>query len=150
MGATAMMDRAKWLSVLARAPGAEVQRAMADLPRDGIRWVRPATMGMVMCEGRAGGSGGRFSLGQATVTRATAQRGGVTGVGYVMGHDPERAEGMALADLYLQAGEGALFETLIAPQMAAQNAARTDRARAAAATRVEFFTMARQSGARST
>ena len=116
----------------------------------GIRWVRPAAMGMVMCEGRAGGSGSRFSLGQATVTRATAQRDGVTGVGYVMGHDPARAEAMALADLFIQAGEGGLLETLVAPQRAAQKARRDDRARAAAATKVEFFTMARNSSARST
>ncbi|MEL6168073.1 MAG: phosphonate C-P lyase system protein PhnG [Pseudomonadota bacterium] len=142
--------RERWLSVLARTPAA-VLADHVDLPAPaGTRWVRPAVAGMVMSEGRAGGSGGRFSLGQVAVTRATAERGGRLGIGYIMGHDPERAERMALADLALQEAPEALMAALVEPEARRQADVRATRAKKAAATRVEFFTIARQSSARST
>lgn len=151
MGAAAMSARADWLKVLARCPEAALEAALAGHDTGAATWLRPPETGMVMLEGRAGGSGQRFSLGQATVTRATCRLGGHVGVGYLMGHFPRRAELMALADALLQGPGGpALHAALIAPQEAAQQAVRDDRARAAAATRVEFFTLARETGARST
>ncbi|KGB80718.1 MAG: phosphonate C-P lyase system protein PhnG [Pseudomonadota bacterium] len=146
-----MMARADWLAVLARAPQAAMEAALSGVTTGPVVWIRPAGIGMVMLEGRAGGTGQRFSLGQATVTRATCRAGEQIGVGYVMGHFPRRAELMALCDAALQGPSGAaLMARLITPQQAAQRAARDDRARAAAATKVEFFTMARHAGARST
>lgn len=60
---------------------------------------------------------------------------------------PAGAELMALCDAALQgAGSVELQRNLIAPQAAAQRAARAERARAAAATKVEFFTMSREGG----
>lgn len=147
MGETEMSARRRWLSVLARAPRERLAEALADADLTGIDWPRPGETGMVMVEGRAGGRGRRFCVGQATVTRATAARGGRSGIGYVQGHDAARAEMMALADLMLQEGRGDLDARLLAPEAVRQAAVRDDRARAAAATQVEFFTMARQSGA---
>lgn len=143
--------RARWLAVLARSPQPQMEAALSGLVPDAVEWLRPAEIGMVMLEGRAGGRGQRFSLGQATVTRATCRVRGATGVGYVMGHFPRRAELMALCDALLQGPDAAQVQArLVVPQAAAQRAARTDRARAAAATKVEFFTMSRETGARST
>lgn len=147
MGETGMMERATWLSVLARAPVAGLEAALGPEAGQGADWVRPPEIGMVMMEGRAGGTGGRFSLGQATVTRATVAQAGRVGVGYVRGHDPRHAELMALADLALQAGDSALMQDFVRPEAARQQALRDDRARAAAASKVEFFTMARESSA---
>ncbi|MEX5726659.1 alpha-D-ribose 1-methylphosphonate 5-triphosphate synthase subunit PhnG [Rhodovulum iodosum] len=150
MGAAVMRARAEWLKVLARCPEAALEAALAGHDTGAAEWLRRPETGMVMLEGRAGGTGQRFSLGQATVTRATCRMGADVGVGYLMGHFPRRAELMALADAVLQGPDGpALHAALIAPQEAAQVAARTDRARAAAATTVEFFTMSRETGPRS-
>lgn len=149
MGETGMtLDRKTWLSVLARADGAALARALGD-DEAGLNWPRAPETGMVMLEGRAGGAGQRFSLGQATVTRATCARGDHIGVGYIRGHDPDHATAMARADLRLQEGDSALMQGFVIPEAARQRALRDDRARAAAASRVEFFTMARESGARS-
>jgi alpha-D-ribose 1-methylphosphonate 5-triphosphate synthase subunit PhnG len=148
MGETGMKTRADWLAVLARCPEAAMETTLEGIDCSDAEWLRPAQTGMIMLEGRAGGGGQRFSLGQATVTRATCFFAGATGVGYVMGHFPRRAELMALCDALLQGDRGAdLYQRLIAPQSAAQAAGREDRARAAAATKVEFFTMSRESAA---
>lgn len=140
------MNRSDWLSILAKAPRAGLEAALAGCHRGGIAWPRPAETAMVMLEGRAGGGGQRFSLGQATVTRATAERNGVIGVGYVQGHDPPRAELMAVADIALQEGAADLLGAFVVQEGARQRARRADRARAAAATKVEFFTLAREGG----
>jgi alpha-D-ribose 1-methylphosphonate 5-triphosphate synthase subunit PhnG len=147
MGETGMKNRTEWLAVLARAPEEAMEAALCGIDTAAAQWLRPAETGMIMLEGRAGGSGQRFSLGQATVTRATCVLNGATGVGYVLGHFPRRAELMALCDAALQGPERTgLHARLIVPQAAAQQASRADRARAAAATRVEFFTMSREGG----
>ncbi len=141
-------DRQCWLSVLARTPAAEMEAALARVDLPPADWPRPAQEAMIGLEARAGGTGQRFTLGQATVTRATCVVNGAVGVGFVIGHDPRRAELMALCDALLQGDEGpGLQRDLVEPLARAQAEARAERARAAAATRVEFFTMERNSGA---
>ncbi|MHA3915416.1 phosphonate C-P lyase system protein PhnG [Halovulum sp. GXIMD14793] len=138
--------RRDWLSVLARADAGRMTAALADHPVETADWPRPAEIGMIMLEGRAGGTGQRFSMSQATVTRATCRLSGQVGVGYVLGHDPARAEAMALCDALLQAGDTHL-SGFVAQEAARQSAARQDAAKAAASTKVDFFAMERNSSA---
>lgn len=99
-----------------------------------------------MAQGRAGGSGQRFNLGEITVTRAAVRlECGTVGHAYVAGRDKRKAELAALFDALMQRPEDAprLRHTLIAPLIAARRAARARTARKAAATRVDFFTLVR-------
>lgn len=141
--------RRRWLSVLAKAPAADVVRAWSELETRPVYTVlRPAEVGMVMVRGRQGGTGDAFNLGEMTVTRAAVRlESGPTGVGYVAGRDRRHAEIAAALDAMMQS------ETLrpaaaraIAPLAAALDERRETAARKAAATRVDFFTMVRERG----
>ena len=98
-----------------------------------------------MVRGRAGGTGAAFNLGEATVARCTVRvEGGAVGHAYCLGRDLRQAELAAVLDAALQdpLRHEALHRAVVAPLAAAQAAARDQTARRAAATRVEFFTMA--------
>jgi alpha-D-ribose 1-methylphosphonate 5-triphosphate synthase subunit PhnG len=100
---------------------------------------------MTMLRGRAGGTGSRFNLGEMTVTRCTVRSTtGHVGHAYIAGRDADRADLAARIDAAMQdpALRPALEQVVIAPLAAAQAAARDAKARRAAATRVDFFTMA--------
>ncbi|MSO76114.1 MAG: phosphonate C-P lyase system protein PhnG [Alphaproteobacteria bacterium] len=135
------------MSVLAKANGRALELAYGDLaePPSHERLRGPET-GMVMVRGRAGGSGDPFNLGEMTVTRCTVRLAdGQVGHGYVAGRDKRHAELAALFDALLQdpARRPSLTRSLIEPLLATQAAILAERARKAAATKVEFFTMVR-------
>ncbi|WP_244406933.1 phosphonate C-P lyase system protein PhnG [Roseomonas fluvialis] len=135
-------ERRAWMAVLARAPADEIAALLPALPaHDRLR--APET-GLVMVRGRAGGDGTAFNLGEMTVTRCAVRLGDAVGHAYVAGRDKRQAELAAVVDAALQdpARHAALLRDVIAPLAARQQAARDAEARKAAATRVEFFTMA--------
>jgi alpha-D-ribose 1-methylphosphonate 5-triphosphate synthase subunit PhnG len=139
-------ERRHWMSVLARASVFDIERRLAACPKlpEHVRLRGPET-GLVMTRGRAGGGGAPFNLGEITVTRCTVRNlGGQIGHAYITGREARRAELAACIDAGLQ--DSALHETLhrevIEPLAQAQAAARQETARRAAATRVQFFTMA--------
>jgi len=143
--------RQRWIAVLTRAPVERLARARDALtdPPD-IRVLRPPEIGAAMVRARAGGAGGRFNLGEATLTRcavSVARRdgGSVTGHGYVRGRNKRHAELAALFDALLQdpARHDALERELIGPLEAEQSAIRAETLSRAAASRVDFFTMVR-------
>ncbi len=149
--------RRAWLAVLARAPRADLEAALARV-LDGAappayEWLRAPEIGLAMVRGRIGGTGDPFNLGEATVTRATLRLTGCTagdgappvGVACQLGRDKRRAELAALADALLQVPERhAALDTQLIEPLAARIAARRDtRRQDAASTRVEFFTMVR-------
>jgi len=142
----ATAERRHWMSVLARASAAELERRLAACPKlpEHVRLRGPET-GLVMTRGRAGGGGAAFNLGEITVTRCTVRNpGGEVGHAYIAGREVLRAELAARVDAGMQ--DPLLREVLrrevIEPLAAAQAAARQESARRAAATRVQFFTMA--------
>lgn len=137
--------RQRWLSVLARADRAALQTALADADLTGETVVRAPEIGTVMLEGRAGGTGRRFNLGEATVTRCVVRLGGKLGFAYALGRDTQKARLAARLDALLQdpARRPALMTRLIEPLEAAHAAARDLASRKAAATKVEFFTLVR-------
>jgi alpha-D-ribose 1-methylphosphonate 5-triphosphate synthase subunit PhnG len=108
--------------------------------------VRRPEVGLVMLRGRVGGDGAPFNLGEATVTRATVRLAtGEIGHGYVLGRNPEKARLAALADALGQrrSVRNILQESLVATVMARLDRERTERAALTAATKVNFFTLAR-------
>lgn len=139
-------SRRRWMGVLARAGADEIEerlRGAPALPRH--ERVRGPEIGLVMARGRQGGDGAPFNLGEVTVTRCTVSVGEtLVGHAFVAGRDARRAELAAVLDAALQDGalRPALMEAVVEPLAAAQaeRAART--ARKAAATRVEFSTLA--------
>ena len=135
------------MAVLARASAAELANGEGLLP--GYVRLRGPEMGLVMLQGRAGGTGAAFNLGEATVARCTVKaEGGQVGHAYRLGRDLRAAELAAAIDAALQdqARREALQEEVIRPLAAAQAARRAGTARKAAATQVQFFTMATMRG----
>jgi len=139
--------RRDWLGVLARAPAAVLEAALASFdPLPPYKRLRPAEAGLLMARGRIGGDGNAFNLGEVSVARcAVSMEGGVLGVGYALGRDLRKAEVIAVLDGLLQQAEwrGRVAAELIEPETARQARARTERAAKVAATRVNFFTMVR-------
>ncbi len=149
--------RRRWMSVLAKAETAELECAWDGLQeKPAYDWLRRPEVGMVMVRARAGGTGGRFNIGQMTVTRCALRlvegegaagdaEAGIVGLGYVQGRSKRHAELAAVFDALLQ-DEGcraALEGSVIAPLAAAHAARRDERSRKANATKVNFFTLVR-------
>lgn len=146
-------QRQEWMAVLARAPLPLLESALADHAQGEPDWLRRPETGLMMIQGRAGGTGERFNLGEVTVTRCALrprQQGpdGAVGVAYVLGRDHRQARLAALADALLQdpAHQDRLLQALVDParRHLAETAAR--RQARAQASKVEFFTVAREAG----
>ena len=98
-----------------------------------------------MVRGRAGGTGAPFNLGEMTVTRCSVKLVcGTVGHGFVQGRRKTCAEASALVDALMQTDRSEnAAGAVLAPLEAEETARREKRARKAAATKVEFFTMVR-------
>lgn len=120
-------------------------QTIASKPSTAFTWLRPPEVGSVMVQGRTGGTGARFNLGEMTVTRCALRLGGgEVGHAYVQGRDKAHAERAALVDALMQTEAADLLRTRVIEPLAAERAAATTaRAAKAAATKVEFFTMVR-------
>jgi alpha-D-ribose 1-methylphosphonate 5-triphosphate synthase subunit PhnG len=146
--------RQTWMALLARAPEAFLEERVGTLAQGNLQWLRPVETGLIMTQGRAGGTGLRFNLGEVTVTRCTLRpdpehtQCHQVGVAYILGGSYRHAQLAAVADALLQ--EPALHphwdEHLLRPlsqQLCAQAGQRRAKVQA---TRVEFFTVAREAG----
>jgi alpha-D-ribose 1-methylphosphonate 5-triphosphate synthase subunit PhnG len=136
-------QRALDMGLLARADAASLARLFPDLPPHAL--LRGPEIGTVMVRGRQGGTGAPFNLGEVTVTRASIRlECGTVGHAHVQGRDRDQARRAAVLDALLQTASGAaLRDTVLAPLAQAERAVQDSRARKAAATKVEFFTMVR-------
>jgi len=140
-------ERAKWISLLAKADSADLERtwdSLGDVPEYDV--LRAPECGLVMVRGRAGGTGAPFNLGEMTMTRcAVVLKTGETGFGYVAGRAQRHAELAALFDALLQAPErrAELEHDLIIPVENRLNETRRNRLAKTAATKVDFFTVLR-------
>ena len=162
MGSFMVTDRAMssnaprqhWLGTLARAPADFLEQHLAVLAQGSHQWLRPAETGLVMVRARAGGTGQRFNLGEATVTRCVIRPDAAltgtqqVGVGYVLGCSHRQALLVALADALLQENElhAHWYDVLIAPLAQMQAQASAQQQAQTQSTRVEFFTVARETG----
>lgn len=141
-------ERREWMGLLACTPLALLEAWAARQPQRRTTWLRRPETGLVMVRARAGGTGAQFNLGEMTVTRCVLQlEGAAAGVAYVQGRSARRAEIAALADALLQGAEGAAVRReLLDPARARLDAHAAHQRRKAQATKVEFFTLAREVG----
>ncbi len=136
-------ERRRWMAVLARASRAEIEAlAGPDLPTHEV--MKAPETGTVMVEGRAGGAGRRFNLGEATMTRCIVRLpDGAMGFSYALGRDGRKARLAAILDARLQRESDGALRQDVSRLAEAQAAARDLASRKAAATKVDFFTLVR-------
>ena len=143
---TDIATRQHWMAVLARATQGEIDALLQQTgPLPTHELLKAPQTGTVMVEGRAGGAGRRFNLGEATVTRCVVRlEGGAMGFSYALGRDGRKARLAAVTDALLQgeAETGPLRRGVFALAQR-QQAARELASRKAAATKVDFFTLVR-------
>lgn len=144
---TAIEQRRERLSVLACAKTKSLVSRWKTLGLDpAFTMVRAPQTGIVGLRGRIGGGGEAFNFGEATITRATVKLdNGAIGHAYALGRDETKAKISAVIDALclddLRANE--IDREIIAPLKAEIDERDTQRAAETAATKVDFFTMAR-------
>jgi alpha-D-ribose 1-methylphosphonate 5-triphosphate synthase subunit PhnG len=150
--------RAEWMALLARAPLPLLEQGLADHSQSTPQWLRRPETGLMMVQGRVGGAGEKFNLGEMTVTRCAlrlaaaantsdpALKDTPVGVAYVMGRNHRHAQLAAVADALLQtpAEWPVLEQRLLAPLRAHVQAGQTRRHAQAQTTKVDFLTVARE------
>lgn len=149
------LSRAHWMALLARSPIDLLESALQGHAALPTRWLRAPETGLMMVQGRAGGTGERFNLGEVTVTRCALRvqpsddGEPKVGVAYVLGRSHRQVRLAALADALLQdpAHEAVLDAGLLDPIRRHLAQVQAERQARAASTRVDFFTVARESGA---
>ncbi|WP_281406056.1 phosphonate C-P lyase system protein PhnG [Methylobacterium sp. WL12] len=144
-----MPDLAARRCAMARAGQATSDELRAALAQTGAvteaQDLRPTETGLVMVRGRIGGDGRAFNAGEATVTRAAVRLpGGETGFAYHLGRDRVRARLAAILDAHWQRPEARpALEAALEAIAGRRTEAVRQAARKTAATRVNFFTLAR-------
>ncbi|TNF62773.1 MAG: phosphonate C-P lyase system protein PhnG, partial [Rhodobacteraceae bacterium] len=115
------------------------------IARPGFDWLRAPEIGAVMVRGRTGGTGAAFNLGEMTVTRCSLKLAdGTVGHAYVMGRRKTCAEAAALVDALMQTEAAARIDAQVLDPLRREAEARSARRAArAAATKVDFLTLAR-------
>lgn len=134
------------LAILARVPTHQLKEAYDALPtKPKYSFDRNPEFGMLMSEGRSGGTGSRFNLGHVSITRTALRlQTGEQGVGYCLGQDEDKAELIAVFDALLQTEVADHVTTkLIEPARNQQQEEREKASRKSASSKVDFFTMSR-------
>lgn len=134
------------MSVLGQTPVAAIAARLDALDLPAYQRLREPETGLVMVRGRIGGDGAPFNLGEATVARAAVRlASGEVGFGYTLGRDASKAELIALCDALIQTEtyEGAIERDVLAPLRERLTVERARKAAETAATRVDFYTLAR-------
>ena len=135
------------MAVLAQTPVRRLEKEWLRLrSKPEYEVLRKPETGAVMVQGRVGGTGPGFNLGEMTVTRCTVRTNeGPTGSAYVMGRSHRHSELAAVFDALLQveSRRPALMKDVIRPLAEELASDREMLARKASATKVEFFTMVR-------
>lgn len=142
-----LIDRQQIMRLCGLASLSELEDAVEALaPLPAVTVLRPSETGLVMVEGRVGGDGARFNVGEATVTRAAVRLdSGETGLAYLLGQRPREAQLAATIDALWQRAEARpAIEAGFVAKVTERMAADRDRRRSEAdATRVNFFTLER-------
>ncbi|MEX0285081.1 MAG: phosphonate C-P lyase system protein PhnG [Paracoccaceae bacterium] len=139
-------DRQQWMGLLARSRETDLLglwQAYGAAPD--YSWLRAPETGGVMVRGRMGGSGAPFNMGEMTVTRCSLTLAqGAVGHAYVQGRSKAKAEAAALIDALMQTDQAdAVQQAVLTPLQTQETDRKSTRARKAAATKVDFFTLAR-------
>jgi alpha-D-ribose 1-methylphosphonate 5-triphosphate synthase subunit PhnG len=139
------MERASWMSILAQSDATELAQLAAPWLDISVTLQRAPEIGTAMVRGLMGGTGGSFNLGEVTVVRCSVStQDGLIGHAYVQGRDKSKAKHCAVLDALLQGPDGeSLKSQVIEPLQASLTEKRQIESRKAAATQVDFFTLAR-------
>lgn len=145
--------RQEWMKLLSRAPQEMLEQSLSQHVHAQPQWLRQPEIGLMMIQGRTGGSGERFNLGEITVTRCAlkltdSSLQGHVGVSYVLGRNHRRAKLAAIADALLQepAQREQLEITLLRPVRLHLQQLMIARTKRAQSTKVDFMTVAREAG----
>ncbi|VVT09851.1 phosphonate C-P lyase system protein PhnG [Hoeflea sp. EC-HK425] len=145
--ATDIARRQRLLSVLARAPSKDLVSRWKQTGLDpSVELLRGPESGLVALQGRAGGTGQPFHVGEVSATRVTVRIGsGQVGHAMISGRDARKAQLVAVIDALAQdPGHAELVEReIVAPLEQLERAADARIRQETAATRVNFFTMVR-------
>lgn len=138
-----MTERAAAMRILALAPWDLLESVTSALAATAHAVLRGPETGLVMLRGRMGASGNAFNCGEATVTRCTVRlASGAEGHAYVLGRNGAHARRAALCDALFQERPEAV-EPLLDRIDLHMRSKHLDAAAKAAATKVDFFTLAR-------
>lgn len=138
--------RKGWMSLLAKAPEGRIATLLdAAISRPAFTWLRAPEIGSTMVRARAGATGAPFNLGEMTVTRcALTLETGEVGHAYIQGRRKADAEVAALVDALMQTDiADQVRQMVLGPVETEMQSGKAARAAKAAATKVDFFTMAR-------
>lgn len=147
--------RRSWMAVLALSLPHDLAAALADvgdLPE--VRWLRRGEIGMVMVQGRIGGTGRRFNVGEVTVTRCACalpnipnsdDPAEILGVAYIRGRDKGHAEHAAIVDALMQRADwhDRLQEGVIKRLDHLRRTRISQKAAETMTSKVDFYTMVR-------
>jgi alpha-D-ribose 1-methylphosphonate 5-triphosphate synthase subunit PhnG len=140
-------QRQRLLSVLAKASGKDLLSCWKQTGLDpSVELLRGPESGLVALQGRAGGTGQPFHVGEVSATRVTVRIGsGQVGHAMISGRDARKAQLVAVIDALAQdPGHAELVEReIVAPLEQLARAADARIRQETAATRVNFFTMLR-------
>lgn len=152
-GTDRKISRPEWMALLARAPLPLLSGVLTAHASTPPRWLRKPETGLMMVQGRAGGTGERFNLGEVTVTRCALRLAGDSinapvGVAYVLGRNHRQAQLAAMADALLQdpLQRDLLEAQLIDPVRQHLQQLQAQRHERAQTTKVDFLTVAREAG----
>lgn len=146
-GADVPSRRQNLMRLLALAEPSHVETLYNEFAdRPDWHFVRRPETGLVMVQGRIGGGGAPFNVGEMSVSRASVRlEGGEVGHAYIKGRNHRHTAIAAFFDALFQAApyKSRLDAEIVAPltRALAERDERQDRQ--AAATKVDFFTMAR-------
>lgn len=138
--------RQSWMGLLARAPEGSIRNLLGGvIPQPEFSFLRRPEIGSVMVRGKTSGTGSAFNLGELTVTRCVLKlSSGEIGHAYVQGRRKHCAEAAAIVDAMMQTEHAGTVRSMVLVPLGVQlERKRTERASKAAATQVDFFTMAR-------
>jgi len=147
-----LTQRQFWISTLAKAPLEALEQQVALLGAlPAYDFLRVPEIGLTMVQGRAGGTGQPFYMGEMTLTRCVVRLQlddageAIAGYGYIAGRSHRHAELAALCDALLQhpTWTERVQASVIAPLAQAAQQRQEEQARQVEATRVSFFTMVR-------
>lgn len=147
-----LVSRQQWLSTLAKSSLGRLEELvglLGELPH--YQFLRAPEIGLTMVQGRAGGTGQAFYVGEITLTRCVVQlstpanQAAIAGFGYVAGRSHRHAELAAVCDALLQHPDwhDAVQTTVIEPLTIANQQQREHHERQVESTRVNFFTLVR-------
>jgi len=138
--------RQEWLGILARSDDNQLREFWSALNLEpNFTWMRTPEIGSVMVQGRMGGTGNPFNVGEVTVTRSAIKLGtGEVGHAYAQGRCKRKSQIIALIDALMQTDKNTLLIKNILIPLSEQNDKRNKNIQSEAEkTKVDFFTLVR-------